>query len=81
MKQKMSYEQHVQLGLELAAMNERLNRLQVELCTATSKSSRAMQSLRQMHKHLTTLRSELENTACRDYPEQFELSVYFGVKP
>ncbi|MFC9758866.1 hypothetical protein [Streptomyces sp. NPDC056921] len=78
-KQKLTVEEHTQLGQRLAVMRDELATLQVQLASAyprTGPAAAPARNLEKARKAIDEARSDLENALYREYPEQAATTIY-----
>jgi hypothetical protein len=73
-----NYDQHLEIGRKLRAVREEMMTIMVEVSNGLGSSKRATVLSRQCLKNLESLRSELDNELCRNFPDREFRGVYYG---
>lgn len=82
-KPGLSIERHHEIGLELAAINDRLAHLRTEVGNAyprTGPKGRLLRGLEKLHRQLGQVRSDGENTMFADHGDAGSTFAYYPTR-
>lgn len=78
-REKLSTNDHVEIGSELLALDRAMLALGVRVAAGCGRQSAEAKKLAKIRKEILLLRSDLENRLCRDHPAFHPAThVYFG---
>jgi len=76
--QNLTFKEHVALGRQLYAMRQVIfGRAMRKVCRTRGTSSKPNKVVDRLCSVLDKLRCEMDNQLCRDYPDKFDVHVYY----
>ena len=77
-KKKLDYNEHLNLGIGVRQARNLIHGTTLKLASNLPKNSRATKLAMKAREAFDALRSELDNTVARDFPNKEFRGIYFG---